>query len=130
MANPIQISNAEWDVMEVVWGADSCTAADVIDRLGDSHAWNHRTVRTLLARLVDKGAITFEADGSRYIYRPAVSRQQCVRNESRSFVNKVFRGDVEALLLHFVSTTNLKPEQVEKLRALLDHNSTRGRKGR
>src|SRR5215471_4927156 len=96
------ISDSEWDVMEPIWEAGSCSAAEVIKRLRTTHDWNHSTIRTLLARLVEKGALEYEVDGSRYIYRAAVSRQQCVRQESRSFLNKFFGGDVSELVAHFV----------------------------
>ena len=120
MAGSVRISDAEWDVMEAVWEAGSSTAAQVIDKLSTTHPWNHRTVRTLLARLVEKGALEYEVDGPRYIYRPAVSRQRCVRDEGRSFVEKVFGGDVRALLVHFVTDAALDADEIGQLRRLLD----------
>jgi len=75
MAESLQISPAEWDVMAIVWDAGSTTAADVIARLSDSHDWSHRTIRTLLARLVEKGALKYTVDGKAYIYRPAGTRK-------------------------------------------------------
>src|SRR3954464_3037893 len=107
MARGLQISDAEWAVMEPIGAAGACTAADVIKRLSETHDWNHSTIRTLLARLVEKGALDYEVDGSRYIYRATVSREQCVRQESRSFLNKFFGGDVGELLAHFVSDASL-----------------------
>jgi BlaI family transcriptional regulator, penicillinase repressor len=119
MASGLQISDAEWDVMEPIWAVGACTAADVIRELRATHDWNHSTIRTLLARLVEKGALAYDVDGSRYIYRAAVSRQRCVRKESRSFLKKAFGGDVAALLAHFVAEASLDREQVEQLRQLL-----------
>ena len=120
MPQAIQISDAEWEVMQVVWPGQPMTAAEVIASLADSRDWNHRTVRTLLARLVEKGALAYDVDGARYIYRAQVSREQCVRHESRSFASKVFGGDVAALLAHFVEDTSLTTDEVERLRQLLD----------
>ena len=120
MSRSVQISAAEWDAMEVVWQHGPCVAAVVIEQLTRTHDWNHRTVRTLLARLVSKGALAYSAEGSRYIYRAEVSREQCVRQESRCFAERVFGGDIASLLIHFVSESNLSPEQIERLRALLD----------
>ncbi len=119
MQRTIQISSAEWDVMEPIWQAGASTAADVIKRLRATHDWNHSTIRTLLARLVEKGALDYEVDGSRYIYRATVSRDQCVRQESRSFLDKCFGGDVGQLLAHFVSDESLDQDQIQKLRQLL-----------
>jgi BlaI family penicillinase repressor len=119
MARSLQISDSEWDVMEPIWAAGACTAADVIRQLRTTHDWNHSTIRTLLARLVEKGALAYDVDGSRYIYRAAVSRQRCVRQEGRSFLEKAFGGDVAALLAHFVTEASLDRDQLEQLRQLL-----------
>jgi BlaI family transcriptional regulator, penicillinase repressor len=119
MARALQISASEWDVMEPIWAVGACTAADVIKQLRVTHDWNHSTVRTLLARLVEKGALAYDVDGSRYIYRAVVSRQRCVRQEGRSFLEKAFGGDVAALVAHFVAEASLDQEQIEQLRQLL-----------
>ena len=119
MARALQISDAEWDVMEPIWAAGACTAAEVIRQLRATRDWNHSTIRTLLARLVEKGALDYEVDGSRYIYRAAVSRQQCVRRVARSFLEKAFGGDVAALVAHFVADASLEPKEIEELRQLL-----------
>ena len=119
MTRGLQISDSEWDVMEPIWAVGACTAADVIRQLRATHDWNQSTVRTLLARLVEKGALAYDVDGSRYIYRAAVSRERCVRQESRSFLEKAFGGDVTALVAHFVEEASLDQDQIEQLRALL-----------
>ena len=119
MARGLQISDSEWDVMEPIWAAGACTAADVIKALRATHDWNHSTIRTLLARLVEKGALAYDVDGSRYIYRAAVSRRRCVHQEGRSFLEKAFGGDVAALLAHFVEESALDRDQLEQLRQLL-----------
>jgi BlaI family penicillinase repressor len=115
----MQISDAEWDVMETIWDADAGTAADVIRSLRETHDWNHSTIRTLLARLVEKGALAYDVAGARYVYRPAVSRERCVRQKGRSFVEQVFGGDVGALLLHFVADASLDSDQIQQLRQQL-----------
>ena len=119
MASSMQISGAEWDVMEPVWAAGACTAAEVIRHLRATHDWNHSTIRTLLARLVEKGALAYDVDGARYIYRPAVSRERCVRQEGHSFLAKAFGGNVAALVAHFVEDAALDRKQIDELRQLL-----------
>jgi BlaI family penicillinase repressor len=121
----INISAAEWQVMHVVWEQKAATAAEVIAALASATGWRHRTVRTLLARLVEKGALAAEAQGNRYVYRPLVSRNACVRQESRSFLEKVFSGDVGELLVHFVRGTQISQEQIEELKRLLDEKRPR-----
>ncbi len=119
MSRELRISGSEWEVMEPIWEAGACTAAEVIAQLKSTHAWNHSTIRTLLARLVEKKALAYEVDGSRYIYRATVSRHSCVRQEGRSFLEKAFGGDVGALIAHFVADAPLEAEQVEQLHQLL-----------
>ena|SRR5579863_1178810 len=128
MPRAVRISDSEWDVMELIWKAGASTAADIIKQLRPTHDWNHSTVRTLLARLVEKGALEYKVDGSRYIYRAAVSRQRCVRRESHSFLEKIFGGDVQALVAHFVSDAQLDPEQIEQLGELLKQMKASRRK--
>lgn len=120
MGREIRISDAEWDVMEEVWSRGASVAADVIAALASKREWNPSTIRTMLARLVEKGALKYEVDGARYIYRAAVTRRRCVRDESRSFLDRVFGGDVGSLLVHYVRESKVKPEDVEALRRLLD----------
>lgn len=128
MPKPLQISDAEWDVMEPIWSAGACTAAEVISALRQTHDWNHSTIRTLLARLVEKGALAYDVDGAKYIYRAAVSRERCVKQEGRSFLDKAFGGDVTALLAHFVEDSSLSRDQIEQLRQLLAQKRSRREK--
>ena len=116
----INIADSEWEVMQVVWRLKQVTAADVIERLTPRTGWSHRTVRTLLSRLVDKGALTAEQDGHRYLYRPAVTRGRCIREAGRSFLDKVFAGDPAELLTHFVRDSEIAPEEAAELKRLLD----------
>jgi len=93
MAKQSTISDAEWEVMEIVWGSDTpITANEVVDRLGKKHRWSPRTVKSLLNRLVKKRALGFETEGKRYLYFPGVTRAECVRSRSSSFVASVFGG--------------------------------------
>ncbi len=115
-----RISDAEWEVMQVVWDRKAITAAEVIAALTSVTRWGHRTIRTLLARLVEKGVLAAEADGNRNLYRPLVSRGKCVRAESDSFLKKVFGGNAAELLVHFVRSADISPDQLEELKRLID----------
>jgi BlaI family transcriptional regulator, penicillinase repressor len=118
----ISISDAEWSVMQIVWRQRTATAAEVIAELQPATGWQHRTIRTLLARLVEKQVLATEADGNRYVYRPLVGRQRCVRQEAKSFLKRVFAGDAVEMLAHFVRDTKIPPEQIDELKRLLDEN--------
>ncbi|MEM7481475.1 MAG: BlaI/MecI/CopY family transcriptional regulator [Acidobacteriota bacterium] len=121
MSTPgIRISDAEWQVMNVLWRQSPLTAREVVAALGDDTGWHPKTVRTLLGRLVKKKALTFEEDGHLYRYSPAVRREECVEREGRSFVERVFGGDRHSLLLHFARRADLSQEEADELRRILD----------
>ncbi|MCY2952960.1 MAG: BlaI/MecI/CopY family transcriptional regulator [Planctomycetota bacterium] len=120
MATTPTISDAEWEVMRVVWETSPITANEVVARLASRRGWVPATVRTMLNRLVRKGAITFEREGKRYLYRPSVSQSQCVRFESRSFLDRVFGGVAGSLLNHFVRHTKLSRREIDELKRILD----------
>ena len=121
----MQISDAEWIVMNLVWRSRRVDARQVIDRLADANSWSAATVKTMLHRLVKKGALQHEPDGKRYVYHAKVRRGDCVRQASRSFVDRVFDGQTAPALLHFVKTSKLTTDEVAQLRALLDDKDQR-----
>ncbi len=94
-------------------------ANDIVDDLAGQKAWSPRTIKTLLNRLIKKGALTFEVKGKCYLYRAAVGRDQCVRAAGRSFLSRVFGGSAGPMLVHFVNHTDLSPAEVEELQQLL-----------
>lgn len=127
----MQISDAEWDVMRVIWEQEPRTSGEVIAALSNSHAWNHRTIRTLLARLVEKGALDYEVQGTKYSYFAVVPEADCVRERSESFLSTVFGGDVSALVSHFVSDRGLSKKEIDELAKLLKNAGTKtGKRGR
>ena len=114
------ISDAEWQVMEVVWAAHApVTANDVVARLEQSTDWSPKTIKTMLNRLVNKGALGYEPDGKRYLYKPRVARDECVRVQSRSFLSRVFGGATGAALVHFVEEHDLSQAEIDRLRRAL-----------
>jgi BlaI family penicillinase repressor len=123
------ISDAEWEVMNLLWASapSRLTAADVVAGLRGRKDWSPRTVKTLLNRLVKKKALTFDADGKRYLYYPAIKREECVRSESRSFLNRVFGGATGPMLAHFVSQAKLSSQEIAELKRLLAEKQQKDR---
>jgi BlaI family penicillinase repressor len=119
------ISEAEWRVMEVLWEEAPRTSREVVDRLTVETDWSPKTIKTLLGRLVRKGALGYEEVGNRYLYLPRVTRGQAVRAEGRSFVERVFAGDPTSALLHFARQAALSAAEVEELERLLDRREER-----
>ncbi|GAA5145877.1 BlaI/MecI/CopY family transcriptional regulator [Prosthecobacter algae] len=120
------ISDSEWSVMEALWERAPQTASEVTRTLKPTMKWAENTVRTLLTRLVEKGALKTDANtsGTR-TYLPAVKREACVRAESDSFLQRVFQGAAKPLLIHFAQNSKLTPEEVKELKKLLDQSLDR-----
>ena len=106
--------------MDVLWQRSPQAANEVVDALAGPCAWEPATIKTMLNRLVKKGALKFRAEGKRYLYTPAVTRDACVRSEGRSFLDRVFGGAAGPLIAHFVEDAKLSRAEIEQLRHLLD----------
>jgi len=120
MAAVPSISDAEWEVMTVIWATNPITAGEVVEKLAGRKDWSPRTIKTLLNRLVSKRALAFDVEGKRYLYHPKIDREACVRKASRSFLGRVFAGDAAEMLLRFVDELDLSREEVAQLKKLLE----------
>lgn len=118
------ISEAEWEVMELVWAHAPISAQDVHAALGKQRKWTEGTVKTLLRRLLKKGALRYVLESKRYLYSPRVARELLVRAESESFRKRVFRGHSSPMLAHFVKHAELAPEEIRELRRLLQEKQS------
>lgn len=115
-----RISQAEWDVMHVLWELEPSTAQEVHRALAGRKDWSARTVKTLLGRLVKKGVLGYEVDGPRYVYHSLVSREACLREESRSILERLGGRSISPLLAHFVEQGELSREEIAELKELLE----------
>lgn len=127
MAKSPRISEAEWDVMRVVWERNPVTASDVALVLSPKRGWSDRTVKTLLSRLVKKRALAFDVEGKRYLYRPRLAREACERAESDSFLDRVFGGAASPLLAYLVREKGLSREEIAEIRRLLAERERRSK---
>lgn len=116
---PPKISSAEWEVMNVVWDRHPLTATEVFAALPDHNEWAQKTVNTFLTRLVEKGVIEATKDGKANVYAPLLAREDCVRSESDSFLQRVFQGAAGSLVLHFCERSDLTAEEIVELERLL-----------
>ncbi|UAK23350.1 BlaI/MecI/CopY family transcriptional regulator [Sphingomonas nostoxanthinifaciens] len=114
-----RISDGEHVVMEVLWADAPLTAADVAGRIDPARGWSDRTVKTMLGRLLAKGALSHEEDGRRYLYRPAVARADYVESESRRLVDRLFGGRAAPLVAHLAERQALSEKDISELEALL-----------
>ena len=114
-----RISDAEHAVMEVLWEEAPLAASDVADRVGPERGWSVRTVKTLLSRLLAKGALVYEEEGRRYLYRPAIAREDFVQRESEKLLDRMFGGRVTPLVAHLAERNRLSPQDIAEIEALL-----------
>lgn len=123
MSDKPEISEAEWQVMNVIWEKQPVTASGIINDL-KGHDWTPATIRTFLHRLVKKGVLKYETVGNRYVYRAAVTRNSTIKRASKWFLQTVFAGETAPLLAHFVKSQKLGNEEIEQLKQLLDEKES------
>jgi BlaI family penicillinase repressor len=120
-----RISDAEWEVMKVVWRQAPCSAHDVVSALASSRTWSAATIKTLLNRLHSKGALRFEKVGKAYLYHPAFTEDRLRSAETESFVDRVFDGSLSPMIAHFARSGKLSEKDLDELERIL----RKGRKG-
>lgn len=114
-----RISEAEHAVMEVLWERSPLTATEVCETVCRARGWSLPTVKTLLSRLVQKGAIETKPDGRRFLYSPLLERADYVGEESQRLVDRLFGGRAAPLLAHLAEAEALTPEDIAEIEALL-----------
>ena len=115
----IEISKAEFEVLEVLWQQSPVDAQQVIAVLNEDKSWHDKTVKTLLNRLVKKEAVGYEKEQRKYLYYPLIARDEYTSKESSSFIERMFRGKIAPLVAGFASKNDLKKEDVEALKSII-----------
>lgn len=116
----MQISEAESAVMDVLWRRQPLAADEVAAELAPLRGWQEATVKTLLNRLLNKGAIRAQRDGRRYLYAPVLRREDWVLDESQGLLERLFDGRVAPLVAHFSTHRKLSGKDIAELRRLLE----------
>ncbi len=115
----MSVTPAESQIMEALWIQGPLTASEVIAAVKDQD-WGEATVKTLIHRLLKRGAIRSERADGRTVYRAVLERAAYVQAESQSLLDRLFGGEVAPLVAHFAERRSLKPAEIKRLRALLD----------
>lgn len=113
------ISNAEFEVLDVLWDDYPATSSDIVERLNQKKPWHDKTVKTLLSRLVKKGVVDFDKAQRQYLYRPLIAREDYTKKEATSFVSRLFKGKVAPLVAGFANQNSLSQQDVDELKALI-----------
>ena len=114
-----RISDAEHAVMEALWEKSPQTAVEVCDSVCGERGWSMPTVKTLLSRLVAKGAVSATSEGRRFRYRPAVERETIAGGQADSLVDRLFGGRVSPLVAQLAEQREIDPEDLAELEALV-----------
>lgn len=118
-----KISNAEWEVMKVIWNHPEITSINIIHELQDKVEWKPPTIKSLINRLLNKNVISFKKLGNEYLYFSLVSEDECIKLESKSFINKVFNGSIKSMLLSFVESKEISESDIEELKNILKQSN-------
>ncbi|HWA09447.1 MAG TPA: BlaI/MecI/CopY family transcriptional regulator [Opitutaceae bacterium] len=114
-----RISDAEWEIMKVIWRRSPCSAHEIASALPSTKGWSAGTIKTLLNRLHSKGALRFEKAGKSYLYRPAVTEYQLRTAATQSFLDRVFDGAFSPMIAHLVRSRKLSKKDLDELEQIL-----------
>ncbi|VAW03438.1 Transcriptional repressor, BlaI/MecI family [hydrothermal vent metagenome] len=114
-----RISDAEHEIMEVLWKRSPLTAIEVADQIADQKGWSLQTVKTLLSRLAAKTVVGTQRDGRRFLYTPLVERDRYLAGVSRKFVDRLFGGKVTPLVAYLAEADELSAEDISEIEELL-----------
>ena len=117
-----QISEAEYEVMKVIWSKAPINTNEVTDSLLQATDWSPKTIQTLLKRLVQKGAITYEKKSRVFVYTPLVVKEDYLNQESEHFLTRFFNGNLTSLVASYMKDERISQEELEELRSLLLHD--------
>lgn len=115
-----QISEAEYRVMKIIWSRAPINTNQVVESLEPVSSWNPKTIRTLLLRLVKKGALAKEKDGRMFVYTPLVLEEEYRADASRNFLEQFYNGALSSMVQNFIQQDQVSDEEMEQLRAILD----------
>ena len=118
-----KISEAEWEVMKVVWLDSPRTSSQIIEALEKTKDWKPKTIKTLISRLVTKNALGFKEEGRKYLYYHLVNENECIRAENQTFLSKVYNGAIKNMLVSFIKESDLSKEDIEDLKRILDERN-------
>lgn len=120
-----QISEAEFEVMKIVWKYAPINTNEITERLLKTTNWSPKTIQTLIKRLVTKGALTYEKQSRVFVYTPAIKENEYINQESNSFLKRFYHGDLTAMVSAFIENDNLTKTDIDTLRSILSKRSDR-----
>ena len=126
MRNLPQISEAEYEVMKVVWKHAPISTNEITQQLLKTTSWSPKTIQTLIKRLVNKGALSYEKQSRMFVYTPIVKENEYIGQESSSFLKRFYGGNITAMVSAYLENDKLSEAEIETLRGLLSKKDTKG----
>ena len=117
------ISEAEFEVMKIVWKSAPINTNEIKEWLLKNTSWSAKTIQTLIKRLVTKGALTYEKQGRVFVYTPLVEENEYISQQSNSFIKRFYDGDISAMLSAYLENNQLSETELNHLRSLLSKKS-------
>ncbi|GKX27783.1 beta-lactamase repressor [Vallitalea longa] len=113
------ISDAELEVMKLIWDDNPITSETIIKELSEKMTWSSGTIRTFINRLLKKEVIGYKRSGRTFFYYPILTKETYIKAENRTFLQRMYNGAVDRLFYHFIEDENLTEEELDKLQQLL-----------
>lgn len=120
MDNIPKISEAEYEVMKVLWQENPLTSEEIIDKLSEKNQWSGQTIKTFITRLSKKKALSYEKKGRIYYYYPLISEKEALSYENNNFLKRVYNGAVGLLISNFVNNNKLTLEDINEIEKILN----------
>ena len=116
----MNLSDREWKVLGALWETEGAELGVLVNKLFEETGWSRNTVLTYLTRMEAKGLVRIDKDSNPHIYRAALDRESCQKEEMQSFLHRVYSGSAGDLIAAFLNEETISAEERERLRALLD----------
>lgn len=120
-----QISEAEYEVMKVVWKYEPISTPEVVEKVSKEKPWKPNTIQTMLARLVRKKALQAKKDGRVYVYQSLIEQYEYVEKKSKMFLKQFFDGTLNEMVLNFIENDQLSEKEISELRKILTERDTK-----
>ena len=121
----INLTNAEWNVMECLWEKAPRTSREIIDALRERISWTKSTTLTMLKRMTEKGLITCENSQKLRMYSPCIDRENAVKKETENFLNRVYKGSVSLMISAMTQKQELSEDEIQELYEILKRSQTK-----
>lgn len=121
-----QISEAEYEVMKIVWKHAPISTNEITDKLVQTTTWSPKTIQTLIKRLVNKGALAYEKESRVFVYTPLVKENEYIGQESSLFLKRYYDGAITNMVSAYIENDKLSDSELNTLRSLLDERFRQG----